>query len=318
MRAPTQRNALALTCIGALMLAGAPADAGPNSRTCRTGYSHGYLKGSSYGYRAKPCYSRGSSYRYGYISSGGRYCGPRSGSSFSFGYYGGSYGSGYSVGFSSGYNSCAPRYSYRRSYYKPYCPPTTVVNSYPTERVVYVNNPVQDRVVYVNSTPPVAQQPTQRIASDTPAPPPAPAADGWDLLAINDANGALVAFARECDTSPNASLPKIGFALTSAMLSRDGDAVWAMRRALRTNPEGIMYFPRNPAFAPALTDLAEHYRAQANADPSNTDAQFMLAAVSFLRDDLYTARMAANSAVHYGDTDASVYNLKTAIDQDSR
>jgi len=69
-------------------------------------------------------------------------------------------------------------------------------------------------------------------------PPVAPDTSGWSMLAAAKRTMPAVHSKIASNSYPNDGLPRLGFAISSAVLDRDAEAILAMRRVLRDRPPG--------------------------------------------------------------------------------
>lgn len=136
---------------------------------------------------------------------------------------------------------------------------------------------------------------------------------GWDDLARGKEARALKYFTNRASHNPRDGGAKIGYALASALLGDDHRAVWAMRRAFRIDPYSVKSIPAHEALHDRLERLAHHYKRLANRRRNPADAEFMLAAVSFLTRDYATAQRAIHNAIKHGDRSSSAAALKDLI-----
>lgn len=105
-------------------------------------------------------------------------------------------------------------------------------------------------------------------------------ADNWDALAQGSYHSALRGFGDEATAQPRKGTPKIGYALASAMSGDLDRGAWAMKRALKYDPESLNYLQLDAEFKPVLEDLIGRYETQSHAD-----AVLMTASLHFLNGD---------------------------------
>lgn len=183
------------------------------------------------------------------------------------------------------------------------------VRSYPVYYSHRVYQPRYTRVVY-RPTVYVAPRPvyTDRVvyaASQS-------YLDGWDYLSNGQGYEALKYFSAKSSEFPGNGQYKVGYSLAAAMNGDYDTAVYAMRRAFQYDADGAGYLPLTPELEKQLYYLAGHYR-QASYNAYDTDAAFMLAAISHLLQDYESAHLAINQALANGDHSASTVRLKRVV-----
>jgi hypothetical protein len=251
-------------------------------------------------------------------SSGGHYRGHRSHySHFGHSYYRPSY-----------YNRCSPfGYNhYRPVYYRPYYPHHSGVSlnynvityrGYDdnTARLIV---PPQSTYYSTTTAVPVATTTTTYSAPAAPAPTPvyqyAYEADGWALYRNNRAREAVDIFARQAEQSPNAGLPKIGYALSQASIGNDDKAAWAMRKALQYDAVSLDRVPQDVTTQQSIDQLLARYVARAEGF-ARADDPFMIAALRYIERDYAGARDAAEAAAKLNADDTALRTLQAMIDQ---
>lgn len=137
---------------------------------------------------------------------------------------------------------------------------------------------------------------------------------GWGLLAADRPADALSVFANEAQRNPTRGMPKLGYALAAAQLGDLDKGVWAMRRALRYDPDALHYFTAGQQLRPKIHHLIGRYENRLESASYNPDAAFMLAALHYLVRDTDAARAAINLAIRQADRSSSAANLKRLID----
>lgn len=140
----------------------------------------------------------------------------------------------------------------------------------------------------------------------------AAAQGGWARLAAGDPTDAQRAFAQRARNDPQAAGPKVGFALASAAGGDLERGVWAMRRALRIDPEGVRYVGLDGDVHTRVADLVARYE-YADEMMAAPDAAFMRAALHYLLDEDTEARSALEDARAGGDQAASTFNLERLL-----
>ncbi len=137
---------------------------------------------------------------------------------------------------------------------------------------------------------------------------------GWLLLAQGKARRAKSVFVNQADSYPEAGQPKVGYALSSAMLGDLDKGVWAMRRALRTDPDSLHYLTADDSLQPYILDVADRYEERFNGSGRDPDNPFMIAALRYLLDDKDAARSAIGQAIDNGDESTSTANLRGLLE----
>ncbi len=141
----------------------------------------------------------------------------------------------------------------------------------------------------------------------------APPTTGWQRLAEGHDADALYLFRRESEADPQRALPKVGYSLAAAALGELGNSVWAMRRALTTDPESFPDVPVSEGVRALLGELIERFLPKPHYESGDMDDYFMLAALHYLAGELPEARIAIGRAVQKADTSASTRNLQQLI-----
>ncbi len=141
----------------------------------------------------------------------------------------------------------------------------------------------------------------------------APPRTGWQRLAEGHDADALYLFRRESEAEPQRALPKVGYSLAAAALGELGNSVWAMRRALTTDPESVPDVPVDEGVRALLDELIERFLPKPHYESGDMDDYFMLAALHYLAGELPEARIAIGRAVQKADTSASTRNLQQLI-----
>jgi len=136
--------------------------------------------------------------------------------------------------------------------------------------------------------------------------------DGWQLLKDNHPNDALNAFAIEAQNHPTKGMPKVGYALASAETGQLDRGVWAMRRALRFDPESLHYIAMDQPLKTKIRALIHRYDYNSTSAKS-TDAAFMRASLHYLIRESTEAKHAMDQMVQAHDDAISTRNLKKLI-----
>lgn len=137
----------------------------------------------------------------------------------------------------------------------------------------------------------------------------------WDLLGRGRSAEALTAFSRIGQTIRAAGVPKIGAAVALAMLRQYDRAAWAMRRAVRLDPEAVAHVPVDEALAERLDDLVQEYRRNDHHGVLAKDATFMLAVLHGLRGEWGAAREMIDLAREVGDTSQAAAAYRQYLDR---
>jgi len=196
-----------------------------------------------------------------------------------FGHYGHDYGDHY-------YGS-----HYYTPYYEPYYghysyPYSYGYSSYSHESHVYNQHQEGDRITH--------------------------SSDGWKLLRDNHPNDALNAFAIEARNHPAKGMPKVGYALASAETGQLDRGVWAMRRALRFDPESLHYMTVDQTMRIRIRALIHRYDYDSSSAKA-TDAAFMRASLHYLLRESAEARHAMDQAMQANDDTVSSRNLNKLL-----
>jgi len=131
----------------------------------------------------------------------------------------------------------------------------------------------------------------------------------WDLLREGRSAEALTAFSQVGQAIRAAGVPKIGAALSLAMLEQFDRGAWAMRRAVRLDPEAVAHVPVDDALRERLDRLVQQYRRSEHHGILAKDATFMLAVLHGLCGEWDAAHEMIDLAREVGDTSeaAAVY-----------
>ncbi len=197
-------------------------------------------------------------------------------------------------GYSSHYYRYRPyRYNYRFNDYGDYSRSSSAIRQRSLIRGQYAENAIG------------TSQNTRRSLEDD---------KGWSLLAQGKARQAKSVFVSQASSHPEASQPKVGYALSSAMLGDLDGGVWAMRRALRTDPKALHYLTVDEALQPYILDAVDRYEEQSNGSGQNPDNAFMISALRYLLDDTDAALSAIGQAIDNGDDSTSAANLRGLLE----
>ena len=148
--------------------------------------------------------------------------------------------------------------------------------------------------------------------------PTAAAADrgGWASLADGHYARALAAFADETSSQPNQGRPKVGYALAAAAGGDLVRGVWAMRRALRVDPDAMHYVTVDGALRLRIEQLIASYIENPDDAIDDAEATFMLASLYYLLREPESARIAFRVALGGGASPPSTVNLGRIIERD--
>ncbi len=140
--------------------------------------------------------------------------------------------------------------------------------------------------------------------------------NGWSLLGNNQASAALADFGRQAQASPSKGDPKVGYALASADLGHLDKGVWAMRRALKIDPNALHYVALDQHLDAKVQQIIQQYEKQQAYSSRDADTAFMLASLHFLRRDMKAARNHIHQAMRAEDRSTSTINLRALIDKE--
>lgn len=135
---------------------------------------------------------------------------------------------------------------------------------------------------------------------------------GWEFLAKNQASEALGFFAGQAGRYQTDGMPKVGFALSTAMQGDLHRAAWAMRRAFSIDPNSLNYIKIEPPLRVSINNLITEYNNRLNSSEGygQSDSIFMIAALNYLLQDNNAARNAIDRAIDKaGDNSQSAHNL---------
>ena len=135
-------------------------------------------------------------------------------------------------------------------------------------------------------------------------------AAGWDYLEKGYSRDALNSFSTAAQANPSSGTAKVGYALATADLGRLDRGVWAMRRALRIDPDSLHYVNGKTGLRYKVEHLVDRYEKFDHYRIEDADAYFMLAALYFLLDDHETSKEYVEKA---DDGTTSTRNLQQLI-----
>jgi hypothetical protein len=149
-------------------------------------------------------------------------------------------------------------------------------------------------------------------------------ADPWVRLGRGDSRGALHAFAEACraENLPdgderNLADVKAGYAIAAYKLEDEARMVWALRRAVQEDVEGLHYLPISPEVREIVESMRDDAVARAErrrAAGAARDDWFVASAASYLLHDHEGASEALSKAEAAGDRSRSAESLRAALD----
>lgn len=139
--------------------------------------------------------------------------------------------------------------------------------------------------------------------------------NAWETLAQGQARIALNQFNNEVLAYPKAGIAKIGYALSAALSGDFKQAIVAMRRAFKIDPESLRYYQLDPRLQTMLDELIARYQYSLNHRGRHKDEAFMVAALSYLNNDYTSAHHALQRAEHDGDRSRSWRNLSDFLEE---
>lgn len=142
-----------------------------------------------------------------------------------------------------------------------------------------------------------------------------PIDEAWDLLGADLLFEAHDAFTRLVERRPFAGEPRIGYAITSGLLGRDGAAIGAMRRALRDEPEAIRRVPNDRLVRDQLRRLLDVYAQRVRDDFFDRDALVMVGALRLMLGEYAVGYFAVDAAIKSGDADPAAVNLRRLLEE---
>ena len=135
----------------------------------------------------------------------------------------------------------------------------------------------------------------------------------WTLIRSDRPDEALEVFSHLARTYPAAGVPRMGEAIALALLGEPARSAWAMRRAVRIDPDAIGFVPADDLTRERLQWLVDVYRRREVNGISATDSAFMQAALHAMRGEVEAARLMADLAIQVGDDTEGAAALKTYL-----
>ncbi|MBN45580.1 MULTISPECIES: hypothetical protein [unclassified Methylophaga] len=129
--------------------------------------------------------------------------------------------------------------------------------------------------------------------------------DGWEALSRYESTTAINAFKAQSSKNPKASLPKIGFALATALQGETDKAFWALNLALIADTSDLRYFSADPGLQLVIDDLLENYH----------NKPLMTATLLYLKQDYRSARTLIKTALNECDNCSATRNMQRLIQQ---
>ncbi len=138
--------------------------------------------------------------------------------------------------------------------------------------------------------------------------------DGWAFLADDRSGEALARFHAEIRRNPQAGLPRLGYALAYARVGDPATAAWAMREAVRVEPEAMRRTRQDSRIQRQLELAADLHREQiAAGNLGRADTAFLKAVFAYLAGDRASAQSAVAELAAEGDRSRSARNLASLV-----
>ncbi len=134
----------------------------------------------------------------------------------------------------------------------------------------------------------------------------------WLTLVQGKYSEALSIFAKEAQSNPNSGIPKVGYALATAIGGDLERGIWAMRRAFQIDPDSLHYLQLDKNGHLLIDNLIGQYSSQKNRTDDQT---FMLSALHYLKHDYAVAKKSIVNVNKYGNKSSSSTNLERLIEQ---
>lgn len=136
----------------------------------------------------------------------------------------------------------------------------------------------------------------------------------WNKFTSGDPVRAAEIFAAAERQFPGRAWPKIGAGLIAGLNGNHSKVQYNFQRGFRFDTQGPGPLPENPELMEKVKKLTDHYRTLVRTSRKKADAEFMLAALSYLTADYAAGRDAINKAIAHGDDSRSARNLKNLLD----
>ncbi len=136
---------------------------------------------------------------------------------------------------------------------------------------------------------------------------------GFAYLVGGDPKRAISVFAKRAEANPENALPKLGYSIAMSELGELELGVWAMRRAIRTDPQALRGVNLDDRLRPRVAALLDVYHPADHAAPHGEDAHFMAAALLWVLGDTEGAGSAIAAAAADGDEHHSTLALSRAL-----
>lgn len=129
--------------------------------------------------------------------------------------------------------------------------------------------------------------------------------DAWAALGNYQTAQALDGFAYQKQQNPNNAVPKVGYALTTALAGDYDKAAWAMELALAANVNDLHYFQVDANLQLVLNEMLPNY----------ADAPLMSATILYLQQDYQAADKAIHESLQSCDDCRGEQNLQLLINR---
>jgi len=140
---------------------------------------------------------------------------------------------------------------------------------------------------------------------------------GWDSLTNGNAKQALDIFAIQSQQNLDSGIPKVGFAIAATVNGDTARGTRMMRKAIRTDPSALTKVSANKNIATTVDYLAMKIPKEIQSAPQrfeqSADLSFMLAALSYLKQDYVKANDVINDTSIKNDQSQSTHNLRMLI-----
>jgi len=127
--------------------------------------------------------------------------------------------------------------------------------------------------------------------------------DGWEALSRYESTTAINAFKAQSQKDPKASLPKIGFALATALQGEPDKAFWALNLALIADTSDLRYFSADAGLQLVVNDLLDNYQ----------NKSLMTATLLYLKQDYTSAHSMIQNALNECDNCNATHNMQRLI-----